>query len=149
MSKGEASVFAIIVVLTAAVCVIAIDRSEGGKLEPSDVRPALRVLPYDLKLRRVKGPFDNAASFTGKAQGPHHATLKFSIGIGNPPHAIPVPSAGTKHVEWFEEMNFVFNDDGEIGLKFETAAQWREVARMATDIVERLCRAATGKPCPI
>ncbi len=149
MSKGEAFVFALIVALTAVACVIVIDDREGGKLEPSDVRSALRTLPYDFKLGRVKGPSGNTASFVGKANGPHNTTLEFSIGIGNPPSAIPVSGVGTKHVEWFDEMGFVFNDNGELVLKFKTTAQWREVARMAVDVEESLCKAATRKPCPI
>jgi hypothetical protein len=123
--------------------------AESGKLNPDLVRAAMRTLPYDVKLKQVPGPAGNTASFKAKAHGPHDTTLEFSIGIGDPPHPLPVPGAGTKHVEWFEEMNFVFNDDDAIGRKFKTAAQWREVAHMATKVNESLCKAATGEPCPI
>lgn len=123
--------------------------SGGGRLEPKQVRAALSTLPYKVEVKRVQGPAGNTASFAGKAHGPHDTTLEFSIGIGDPPRPLAVPGAGTKHVEWFEEMNFVFNDDDAIGRKFKTAAQWREVAHMATEVNESLCRAATGEPCPI
>ena len=46
-------------------------------------------------------------------------------------------------------MNFVFNDDDAIDSKFKTGAQWREVAHMATQVTESMCKAATGDPCPI
>lgn len=120
-----------------------------GKLEPADVRTALRTLPFEFALKRVREPKANIASFQGRAHGPHDTTLEFSIGIGDPPRPVPVPGAGTKHVVWNEEAGFVFNDDGEIAEKFETAAQWREVSRMATKVEQSLCRAATGEPCPI
>jgi len=118
-------------------------------VEPAEVRATLHALPYEIEVRRINGPAGNSASFAGKAHGPHNTTLEFSIGIGDPPHAIPVPGAGTKHLEWFEEMNFVFNDDDAIDSKFKTAAQWREVAHMATQVTESMCKAATGEPCPI
>ena len=92
------------------------------------MRAALATLPYEVKVRRIKGPAGNSASFAGKAHGPHNTTLEFSIGIGDPPHPLPVPGSGTKHVVWYEEMEFVFNDDSDIASKFETAAQWQEVA---------------------
>jgi hypothetical protein len=120
-----------------------------GKLEPADVRPALRTLPYDLTLKRIQGPKGNTASFRGRALGPHDTTLEFSIGIGDFPRPVSVRGAGTRHVVWNEEAGFVFNDDGEIARKFETAAQWREVGRMATKVEQSLCKAATGEPCPV
>lgn len=149
MNKRTASLAALTLVLVSSGCGAASGDPASGRLKPSDVRPALRTLPYKFKLRRVKGPLENIASFAGQAHGPHDTTLEFSIGIGDPPHAVSVPGAGTKHMIWYEEMGFVFNDDGEITRKFKTAAQWREVARMAAKVDESLCRVATGNPCPI
>lgn len=133
----------------ASGCGAASGDTGSGKLEPSDVRSALQTLPYRFQIKQVKGPAGNTASFAGQAHGPHHTNLEFSIGIGGPPHAVPVPGAGTKHVVWYEEMGFVFNDDSDIDWKFKTAAQWQQVARMAAKVNGSLCRAATGEPCPI
>jgi hypothetical protein len=123
--------------------------SATSKLEPTDVRPALQMLPYHLTLRQIQGPKGNTASFRGRAHGPYHTTLEFSIGIGNQPQPISVTGAGTAHVVYNEELGFVFNDDGEVARKFKTPGQWREVSRMATKVEQSLCRAANGQPCPI
>ncbi|MFL5901450.1 MAG: hypothetical protein ACJ75S_09670 [Solirubrobacterales bacterium] len=149
MNKVVIPFFVIIALLTTAGCGSASSESANVKLEPGDVRPALRTLPYVFALKRIHGPKGNIASFHGRAHGPHDTTLEFSIGIGEPPRPVSVPGAGTKHVVWNEEAGFVFNDDGEIARKFETAAQWREVGRTATKVEQSLCRAATGEPCPV
>lgn len=120
-----------------------------GKLEPADVRPALRTLPFDFTLKRIQGPKGNVASFRGRAHGPHDTMLEFSIGIGDPPKVISVPGAGTGHAVWEGGSGFVFNDDSTAVRKFKTAAQWRQVALMAAEVSESLCKAATGEPCPI
>lgn len=149
MSKVAIPLLLIVVLLIAAGCGSASGGSASGKLEPGDVRPALRTLPYAFTIKRIHGPKGNIASFQGRAHGPHDTTLEFSVGIGNHPRPIPVPGAGTKHVVWNEEAGFVFNDDGEVAGKFKTAAQWREVSRMATKVEQSLCRAATREPCPV
>lgn len=149
MNKVAIHFLVAVVLLIAAGCGSAGDVFTNGKLEPGDVRPALRTLPYAFTLKRVQGPNGNVASFRGRAHGPYDTTLEFSIGIGDKPKPIPVLGAGTGHVVWNEEAGFVFNDDGEAAGKFKTAAQWREVSRMATDVEQSLCRAATGEPCPI
>ena len=123
--------------------------SSSGKLNPEDVRPALRHLSFKYSLWRVQGPSGNEASFRGRAHGPYDTTLEFSIGIGNPPEAVPVPGAGTLHTFWERGSDFAFNDDSAIGEKFKTAAQWREVSRMATEVNDLLCLAATDEHCPV
>jgi hypothetical protein len=149
VNKAATPFLVIIVLLIAAGCGSASGNSASGKLKPSDVRPALRTLPYVFTLKRIQGPKANVASFRGRAHGPHDTTLEFSIGIGDSPRPVSVPGAGTRHVVWSEEAGFVFNDDGEIARKFKTTAQWREVGRMATKVEQSLCKAATGEPCPI
>jgi hypothetical protein len=124
-------------------------QSGSGKLQPADVRFALQTLPFKSKLWRVKGPAANAASFRGRALGPHNTTLEFSIGVGAQPRPIPVPGSGIRHVVWAEEFGFVFNDDSDVASKFKTPAQWRQVAIMAAEVNGSLCRAATGEPCPV
>lgn len=123
--------------------------AEIGKLEPTEVRSALRSLPFDAKAWRVNGPAANVASFRGRAHGPHNTTLEFSVGLGAQPRPIPVPGSGVRHVVWADALGFVFNDDSDVPRKFKTAAQWRQVAIMAAEVNGSLCRAATGEPCPI
>ena len=120
-----------------------------GRLEPADVRVALRTLPFSSMVERIQGPKGNIASFRGRAHGPHDTTLEFSIGIGDPPKPVRVPGAGTRGVVWEESAGFVFNDDSAVARKFTTAAQWHQVAVMAAEVYGAMCRAATGKPCPV
>lgn len=124
-------------------------QEESGRLAPQDVRRALRGLPFRYSLRRVPGPKENDASFRGHAYGRYDTRLQFSIGIGDPPKEVPVSGSRVRHVIWEEESGFVFTDDGAALSKGATAAQWEEIATMSVAIQERLCRAATGEPCPI
>jgi hypothetical protein len=149
VNKAAIPFLAISVLLISAGCGSASSESANGKLEPGDVRPALRTLPYVFALKRIHGPKGNVASFRGRAHGPHDTTLEFSIGVGDPPRVISVPGAGTEHAVWEGGSGFVFNDDSTVARKFKTAAQWRQVALMAAEVNESLCKAATGEPCPV
>ncbi|MFL5901451.1 MAG: hypothetical protein ACJ75S_09675 [Solirubrobacterales bacterium] len=149
MNKAAIPFIFIIVLLIAAGCGSASSESANVKLEPGDVRPALRTLPYVFALKRIHGPRGNVASFKGLAHGPHDTTLEFSIGIGDSPRVVSVPGAGTEHAVWEGGSGFVFNDNSTVVSKFKTAAQWRQVALMAAEVNESLCKAATDEPCPV
>ncbi len=122
--------------------------SGTGKLEPSAVRPALRVLPYRVRIRRIKGPARNTASFRGTARGPRGTAVDFSIGVGDPPQAIPVKPLGIQNVAHEDASGFAYNDNA-WPTEFESALEWKIAARMSVDIWEALCKAATGDPCPV
>jgi hypothetical protein len=97
----------------------------------------------------VKAPARDAAAFRGHAIGPFHTVLKFTIGLGRDSMPIPLPGIGTRFAVYNGDAEFVFNDNSSVGGDFASKAQWDEVARMSVDIEERLCRRATGDPCPI
>lgn len=123
--------------------------SSGG-LSAADIRPALASLPYEIHVREVDAPPRDTAAFRGHAAGPFHTVLKFTIGLGRNAMPIPVQGAGTRFAVYNgDEAGFVFNDNSSVGADFPTNAQWKEVSKMSVDIEERLCRRATGKPCPI
>jgi hypothetical protein len=75
--------------------------------------------------------------------------MRFSIGLGDPPQAVPVDGVGVSRATYLPELGFVFNTDAEFGSKFETASAWHAAGRMATEIEEQLCRKVSGKPCPV
>lgn len=132
----------------ASGCGSASGESASGRLAPSDVRQALRSLPYEISLTRIKGPSGNTASFRGKARGPRDIILKFSIGIGDPPKAIPVKPLGVQNSAHEDASGFVYNDDAWPS-EFGSLAQWKVAAHMSVDVWESLCKAATGEPCPV
>jgi len=73
----------------------------------------------------------------------------FSIGLGEYAKAIPLPGIGTRFAVSNGDAGFVFNSNASEGNDFSSKDEWEEVARMEVAVEERLCRRATGKPCPI
>jgi hypothetical protein len=130
-------------------CGSASEDSASRKLEPGDVRPALRNLPYRHRVWRVPPPKGDTAAFRGRAEGPHHAALEFSIGLGDPPQtSVAVRGAGKVHSVWESAFGYVYNDSG-LPKNFRTDAEWRAAATMGVEIEESLCKAVSGEPCPI
>jgi hypothetical protein len=91
-----------------------------------------------------------------KVIGPHRTVVNFGIALGGEGGAVPVPHAGTLNA--VGGTAFVVTDDTlirgtkekwESGKQFRTGAQWREAGQMIVDIEESLCKAHTGKPCPV
>lgn len=123
--------------------------SDAGGLVAADVRPALSSLPYVIHLQALKPPARDTAAFRGVAIGPFHTVLKFSIGLGGYAKPIPLPGIGTRFAVSNGEAGFVFNSNASEGKDFSSKDEWEEVGKMEVDIEERLCRRATGKPCPI
>jgi hypothetical protein len=121
----------------------------SGTLQRTEVRPALRALPFQHKLWAVKPPAGDEAAFRGVAHGKYRATLHFSIGLGAHPITIPVPRTRLQDPVGEGEAGFAFNGDAADAKKFKTVRQWHAAMDMATEIEETLCKQVTGKPCPV
>ena len=145
---------AVVVVLVALVAFFALNA--GGRWQPSEaeVKQLLRRLPYRFEFRPVTPPDGASAAVAGKVIGPHRTVVNFGISFGN--EGVPVPHAGTLNAAG--GSTYVITDDTlirgkhqrlESGKQFHTAAQWRESSKMMVDIEEALCKAQTGKPCPV
>lgn len=129
----------------------------SGVLSSSEAKQVLLQLPYRYHWRQVELPEGASGALAGTAFGKHHTIVHFGISLGAEPQAVPVPRAGTSVADYELENGFVFNDDlGVAGKKgnvrwggqFHTAAQWNEAASIVVDMEEKLCKAASGKPCP-
>ena len=126
-------------------------QSGDGKLRGQDVRPALRNLPFRHKLWAIKPPKGDEAAFRGVSYGGgrEKVTLHFSIGVGATPVSVKIPRTRLQDPVGNGEAGFAFNDDSADAKKFKTVPQWHAAMHMATEIEERLCRKANGKPCPV
>lgn len=133
----------------AAGCGAGESNAASERLEAANVRTALDRLPYSYALRRVEPAPRNDVAYLGRVHGPHGTVVRFSLGLGEEPIAVPVRGAGTSHAVGGPAFGFVYNDNSDVYRSFVTNAQWREAARMSVAIVESFCRAASGKPCPI
>lgn len=128
-------------------CSVAQDSAD--RLQRSDVRPALRDLPFQYKIWAIKPPTGDDAAFRGVAHGKYRTTLHFSIGLAIHPRAIPIPRTKLQDPTGEGEAGFAFNSDSSDATKFKNKAQWETVGKMAVEIEERLCKKANGRPCPV
>jgi hypothetical protein len=126
-------------------------QSGDGKLHGQDVRSALGSLPFPHKLWEIKSPKGDEIAFRGVSysKGKLKAILHFSIGVGERPVAVKIPRTRLQDPVGNNEAGFAFNDDSADAKKFKTVPQWHAAMHMATEIEERLCKKANGKPCPV
>lgn len=121
-------------------------------LSAREAEHLLLQLPYRYRWRQVKLPKGASDALAGAVVGKHHTIVHFGISLGTEPQAVPVPRAGTLTPYYYWGGGFVFNDDlvlpKGIGRQFHTAAQWNEATTMTVAMQEKLCKAATGEPCP-
>lgn len=127
-------------------------------LSAEESKELLRRLPYRYEFREVPKPAGAEAAVAGRAVGPHNTVLNFGVSLGRHTKGVPVPGAGTAESYGYSRGGFIFTTDmfvrgpdGRLvpGPQFKTRAQWREVARMEVLMTDKLCKAATGEPCPI
>jgi hypothetical protein len=121
--------------------------SGGGALSEANVRSVLSSLPYEVHFHELKPPARDTAAFRGHAIGPFRTVMKFTIGVGQ--YAIPLPGIGTRFAVSNGEAGFVFNSNASEGKDFTSKNKWEEVGKMEVTVEERLCRRATGNPCPV
>jgi hypothetical protein len=130
----------------------------GGPRELSaiDAKTVLRELPYRYAFKDPSIPDGASGAVSGRVYGPHETWFDFGIALGDDADPVPVPRAGIS--EAVGNPGFVFTTNQLIPVgrfhwktapQLRTPARWHESSKMATDMEEQLCRAATGKPCPV
>jgi hypothetical protein len=126
-------------------------------LTADEVKQTLRALPYRYKFRPVARPDGAYSAVAGTAFGRHGTVVNFGIAFGRSTQPVPVPRAGTDGVLGYRNT-FAFTNDlqfrnanGKLitGPQFKTGAQWKEAIEISVQITDRLCKSATGEPCPI
>lgn len=126
-------------------------------LGPEETKRLLRQLPYRYTFRRVAAPHGVGAAVAGRAVGSHRTIVNFGIALGGK-RAVPVLRAGTRYAYGYSRGGFIFTSDllteGPDGRlvpnpQLRTAAQQNEASEMTVAMTDKLCKAATGEPCPI
>lgn len=126
-------------------------------LTADEVKRTLRQLPYRYEFRLVKPPAGAYSAVAGTAFGRHGTVVKFGVAFGRSTQAVPVPRAGTDSTFSYRNT-FVFTDDVQFtnrkgklvtNPRLKTGAQWKEAIEMSVELTGRLCRSATGAPCPV
>jgi hypothetical protein len=133
-------------------------QSPPGPLRVSEAKQLFRELPYSIQFEPVRVPDGADGAFAGRAVGSRGTVVHFGVSLGDRPAAVPLSGAGTASAYGDSRDGFVYNDDLQIpdphhtwlrAARFRTAAQWSEATTMSVKMMEKLCRAASGKPCPI
>lgn len=129
---------------------------DGGRvLSSAEAKHLLLQLPYQYRWRQVEPP---EGAIAGTAIGKHRTIGHFGISLGEKPQPVPVPQVGSPAQGYGGGSGFVITNDLEVpgknetvhpGKQFHTAAQWNEAGTMVVELEEKLCKATTGKPCPV
>jgi len=134
------------------------DREEVVQILTSkEVKHLLRQLPYRYKFRQVPPPEGAQGAIVGRAVGRHRTVLNFGIALGEGGKPV-LPRPNAAEIDHQPLSGFTFSGDSVVrgpdghlkaGSQFQTRSQWDEVTRMEVKMTDLLCRAASGKPCPI
>lgn len=126
-------------------------------LTGGEIRQTLSRLPYRFRYRSVDVPDGAVSAVAGTAYGRHGTVLNFGIAFGGSAEAVSVPKAGIDSSFGYRGL-FVFTDDfmyrnakGKLitAPQLKTGAQVSEASRISVGITDRLCKSATGEPCPV
>jgi hypothetical protein len=125
-------------------------------LNAAQVKQALRRLPYRYEFLPAARPDGAYSAVAGTAFGRHGTVVHFGVAFGRSTEGVPVPPAGTDSAFVYRNL-FVYTDDlqwrtgGKLVTtpRLKTGRQWREAWDINVDITGRLCRSATGEPCPV
>lgn len=150
-----AMVVALLCVVVMAAFAVGCGSTDEGSLSSDSAKAALQELPYRYEFKSVEVPKGASDAFAALVHGPHRTTVSIGVALGRDAHAVPVPPAGDFNA--VGDSGFVFNTDllipvGEKtiqGKGIQTRVQWRTAISMISAMEEKLCREATGKPCPV
>lgn len=126
-------------------------------LTVDEVKRTLRRLPYRYEFRPVTFPAGAYSAVAGTAFGRHGTVVNFGVAFGRSTQAVPVPRAGTDSTFSYRNT-FIFTDDVQFtnergklvtNPELKTGAQWKEAIEISVELTGRLCRSATGAPCPV
>jgi hypothetical protein len=126
------------------------------ELNVIEAKTILQELPYRYAFKEPAIPQGASGAIGGRVYGPHKTWFDFGIALGDDASPVPVPRAGISEAVGNPGFVFTANQVIPVGRfhwkrapQLRTAAQWDESSHMATEIVERLCYAVTGEPCPV
>lgn len=131
-------------------------KSGPSELSTTEAKAILQELPYRYVFKEIPSPHGASGAIGGRVYGPYKTWFDFGIALGDDASPVPVPRAGVS--EAVGNPGFVFTTNQLIPIgrvhwktapQLRTPARWHESSRMATDMEEQLCRAVTGKPCPV
>lgn len=129
----------------------------GNPLEPTEVQALLVQLPYSFTFADVQASERETGVVRGRATSSRGTVLDFGIALGKEAAPVSVGRAGTRMAYGYPSGGFVYTDDlmvenGKGALipnpQFKSYAQWRQAGHMGVAITAKLCKAATGRPCP-
>lgn len=132
------------------------ESSTSRVLKTSEAKQLLQQLPYHYEFRHTAIPRGASGALAGRAAN-KGVTINFGITLGRHPHGVSVPKAGTGEAYGYPRGGFVYTDDLRVpgrdgkwmlNKRFHTTAEWHHAADINVAIEEKLCRAATGEPCP-
>jgi hypothetical protein len=153
--KIEFGLVLAIVAIVVVMVVRALDGGEGRKVvAASDVRQALRELPYSYRFRDV-GSSDGAERVVaGTAYGRGGTVVHFGAAFGRSPDPVPLPGEGAAGTLELRE-GVITTREGKAGdrggrsgnSKGKPAEQLSDADQMAAQISAKLCQAAGGTSC--
>lgn len=154
--KIEIGLVSAIIAIVVVMIVRALGGGEDSKVVAvSDVRQALRELPYSYRFRNV-GPSDGAERVVaGTAYGPGGAVVHFGTAFGGSPDPVPLPGEGAEGTLKLEE-GVITTREGKAGnrgkrsenSKGKQAERPSDADHMAAQILTKLCQAAGETSCP-
>lgn len=155
------TIWAVSIALGLGLCVLgcgsdsAADDSDVA-LDAEEAKKVLLKLPYRYKFVEVEVPEGASAAVAGRAYGRHRTSLIFGVALGDQPKPVSMPNAQLGEVAGTPYFTYSSNllEPGkkgrwERGKQLHTQAQWNEAINMVFEMEQKLCRAATGKPCPV
>lgn len=161
MRRMSSGVLTCLVAVWVALAVLGCGGAASGsdardELSVEEAKAILQELPYRYEFREPAIPQGATGAIAGRVHGPHKTWFDFGVALGNNAAPVPVPRSGVSEVIGNPGFVFTMNDLIPRGrLHWETAPQLkapvrnRESSRMATEMVEELCLATTGEPCPV
>ncbi len=151
--------------LIASICVSAAgcsgtsaDAGDPHFLTQSETKQLLLGFQYKFSFRRVALPQGATGALGGRIHGPRHTSFDFGLALGKDAEPVLVPDTNLPNVVRVGPAGFVWTDNtmrrarnGKliVGRSIHSGAQLREAGHIEVEIEEKLCRAATGKPCPV
>lgn len=159
LARAMISSMAIGLVAIASGCGDGANGAEAGdrrQLTPALTKQVLEELPYRYEFRQVPLPKGAIGAVAGRAHGKHRTYIDFGIALGENALPVPVSDAGAADFARYPGFAFTSNLIVEVrngkfasGRQLRTQAQWLEASNMVVEMAGKLCRAITGRPCPV
>lgn len=127
-------------------------------LTQNETKHLLLEFPYRFSFQHVALPQSATGAIGGRINGPRHTSFDFGLSLGKSAEPVLVPDTNLPNVVRVGPAGFVWTDNTTrrarngkliVGRSIHSGAQLREAGHIEVEIEEKLCKAATGKPCPV